>query len=78
MGWRNLVVDGKNYRWRGSSFVVIQDAAGRRVGGPRVTAPDIKGISWNDWERGGWKQTRDGMMRPGEVANFIRRATARS
>jgi hypothetical protein len=72
--WRKLVVDGKNYRWRGSDFVVIQDEHGKRVGGARVTAPQIKGDDWNVWERGQWKRTSDGMMRPGEVAAFIRSA----
>ena len=71
MGWRNISVDGQNYRWRGSRFVVVQDSEGRRV--CAGSAPEIKGITWNDWERGGWKSTPDGMMRPGEVAAFIRR-----
>ena len=74
MGWRNIVVDGRQYRWRGASFVVIQDQSGKRVAAG--SAPEIKGISWNDWERGGWKITPDGMMRPGEVADFIRRSVS--
>lgn len=76
MAWRNLTVDGKKYRWRGSDFVVIQDDNGKRVGKAQLSAPEIKGISWNDWERGGWKITCDGMMRPGEVAAYIRRTTS--
>jgi hypothetical protein len=76
MGWRNLIVDGKKYRWRGSSFVVIQDEHGKRVGKAQLSAPEIKGEDWNVWERGQWKRTNDGMMRPGEVAAFIRRTVA--
>lgn len=74
MSWRNISVDGKKYRWRGSDFVIVQDEDGKRVAAGN--APTIKGISWNDWERGGWKITCDGMMRPGEVAAFIRRTVA--
>ena len=70
--WRKIIVDGKNYRWRGADFVVVQDENGKRVAAG--SAPEIKGISWNDWERGGWKITQDGMMRPSEVAAFIRRS----
>jgi hypothetical protein len=68
--WRKIVVDGKNYRWRGSSFVIVQDENGRRVAAGNAT--EIKGLTWNDWERGHWKRTNDGMMRPGEVAAFVR------
>lgn len=71
MAWRNIVVDGKHYRWRGSRYVVVQGNTGKRVASGH--APEIKGITWNDWERGGWKSSSDGMMRPGEVADFIRR-----
>lgn len=74
MGWRSIVVDGRQYRWRGASYVVVQDKDGNRV--CAGNAPEIKGISWSDWERGGWKSTPDGMMRPGEVAAFIRLSLA--
>ncbi len=75
MGWRNIVVDGKPYRWRGSGFVVIQDGNGKRVGGPRVTAAQVKGITEHDWERGCWKRTCDGQLRPVEIAAFIAEVT---
>lgn len=75
MAWRNLTVDGKKYRWRGSSFIVIQDEGGKRVGKAQLSAPEIKGTDWNVWERGQWKHTNDGMMRPGEVAAYIRRVS---
>lgn len=76
MGWRKIFVGGKQYRWRGADFVVIQDENGKRVASG--SAPEIKGTDWNVWERGGWKRTCDGMMRPGDVAAYIRRTVQQS
>lgn len=70
--WRKLVVDGERYRWAGSKYIIVQDAHGLRV--LFATAPEVKGIDWNAWERGQWKGTPDGMIRPGEVARLIRLA----
>lgn len=75
-GWRKIVVDGKSYRWRGSSFVIVQDENGKRVAAGN--APEVKDLTWNDWERGGWKKTQDGMMMPREVAAFVRLSLALS
>jgi len=73
MGWRQIEVNGKNFRWKcGGSFVVIQDDNGKRIGGPSLQASSLKeNCSPYDWERGHWKRTTDGMLRPREVANFI-------
>lgn len=70
--WREIVVDGAAYRWRGESFVVVQDALGRRVAGEWMHK--IKGVSPDVWERGHWKRTSDGQMHPSELAAFIRSA----
>lgn len=76
MNWRRLTVEGREYRWRGRSFFIIQNDAGQRIAGadgwaiknalePGVNSPDT-------WERGHWKKTVDGMVRPAEIAAFIR------
>jgi hypothetical protein len=70
---RNIVVDGKTYKWKcGSCFVDIRDDKGNRVGPPELHASTVKGITPEHWERGQWKITYDGMLRPREVAAFIK------
>lgn len=72
MAWRNITVDGESYRWSGHHYVVVQDGSGRRVcSGP---AAFVKGISEDDWERGQRNRGSDGMMRPGDVAAFVKRS----
>ncbi len=36
-----------------------------------VSIPDLKGTTWEIFERGQWKKTSDGMVTPSEVAHFI-------
>lgn len=73
MGWRKINVNGKEYRWRGSHFVVIQNSEGKRVSAAHLTAAKIKNISENDWERGQWKGTSCGMLTPADIKNYILR-----
>lgn len=70
-GWRNIIVDGTKYRWRGHSYVMVITESEEKFAS--ATACQIKGITWSDWERGHWKKTPDGMMTPDHVAEFIRR-----
>jgi hypothetical protein len=70
--WRQIVVDGKKYRWRGRTHVVIQDwETGIRVASALVT--EVKGITWDAWERGQHDGNPDGMLRPGDVVEFLRK-----
>ena len=73
MSWRTIEVNGEQYRWRGSHFVVIQNSEGKRISDPRLTAAGIKGITENAWERGQWKKNPDGMLTPADIKNYILR-----
>lgn len=68
--WRSIEVDGKTYRYRGESYLVIQDSDGRRLAGAPMHS--IKGVDVFVWERGQRKRTSDGMLKPAEIAAFIR------
>jgi hypothetical protein len=41
-----------------------------------VPLTEIKGLGWDVIERGRWKRTSDGMVRPAEVAAYILTAFA--
>lgn len=71
MGWRKITVNNKEYRWRGSYHVVIQDSEGKRVSPPTLTAPQVKRITPDEWERGKWKITESGMLRPSDIKDWI-------
>jgi len=66
---RKLIVDGKEYTYTvGKSYAIIK-FEGLKI----ATIPlcDIKG-SWDNLERGRWKKTRDGMVFPSEIVEYIR------
>lgn len=71
MSWRNITVKGKQYRWRGNHFVVIQDSEGKRVSAPSLTAAQVKRITELEWEQGHWYGTRNGMLTPVDIKNYI-------
>lgn len=70
MKWRDITVDGSEYKWGvGRGAVVIQMGPNWKV----ITgAHAVKGISLEAYERGKHKKTRDGMVTPKEVATYLR------
>jgi hypothetical protein len=70
-GWRNIVVGGAEFRWRGTYHIVIQNVFGKRISHPNLTAPELKGISQETFARGRWKRTMDGMIKPHHIAAYI-------
>lgn len=71
--WRNIEVDGDTYRWKaGRTYVVIQNAEGKRIGSPTLTAAEVKNINAYNWEEGQRDGSPEGMIRPGEISSFIR------
>lgn len=73
MSWRKIAVDGKTYRWRCGGSVLVQDENGKRVA--CVSAAKAKGLTEDAFERGKWKQTKDGMITPHDVARLIENMT---
>jgi len=72
---RRITVAGVEYRYVvGTSFVKISGPALSRA----VPLTEIKGLGWDVIERGRHKQTSDGMVRPLEVAAYIRTSLAPS
>lgn len=72
MAWRKIVVNDKTYRWTGSGNVVIQNAEGKRVSPPFLPAAEIKGITYDQYERGQHKRTTDGMLTPRDISTYIK------
>ena len=68
MSWRKIIVDGKNYRWRGREYYVIQDANGLRVYGAHGSV--IKGLP--EWEWARW----DNPITPADIAQLIKQRVA--
>ena len=67
---RKLHIQGRVWHWRvGQGGVVIQlPGSIKKI---TVMAADIKGITPDSVDRGRWKKTSDGMIRPGEVKSYI-------
>lgn len=67
---RKIVVAGVEYQYKVGSGTV-------KIVGPHssvaVEIPVIKGSTWDIFERGQWKRTSDGMVRPAEIAAYIQR-----
>lgn len=66
---REIFVCGVKWKWSvGSSFVVAYSEKGeKRTSG----VAEVKGISNENWERGKWKRTRDGMLKPSDVERWL-------
>ncbi len=68
MSWRSIEVDGTTWRYRvGRQHVKFR--------GPRTffkSIAEVKGVGPGDVDRGKWKKTSDGMLRPSEIANYLR------
>jgi hypothetical protein len=72
MRWRKISIDGKSYRYHvGKGTVVIRTPDGATLT-PR--AERVKGLSAEVFERGLWKATEDGMIKPSDVRRFIETA----
>ena len=69
---RKIIVDNVQYDYKvGRGFTVIRNDFGfAKI----VRNCDLKGITGQDFERGWWKRTQDGMILPSEVAKFIRKS----
>lgn len=66
---RKIEVAGHTYRWtEGGPGVIVWDEAGKQH---KAALFDIAGIHWDIYERGKWKKTIDGMIRPAQVAAWI-------
>ena len=70
-GWRTMQVDGRVWRYRfGRGNAVIRDDADK----PSVVDYSaLTGRAWTTIERGQWKKTGDGMVKPGHVLGWIRK-----
>jgi len=67
---RLLVVDGTKWRWRcgkGGNVIAYSEHGERRC----AWAWTIKGITPDEFERGKWKITSSGMVKPSDVANWL-------
>ena len=70
-GWRIMQVNGEEWRYRfGRGNAVIRGTDGKNI---VVTYEDLTGRSSNVLERGLWKKTTDGMVKPGHVRGWIRK-----
>lgn len=71
-GWRKITYEGTEYRWRfGQTYVVVRKG---RIVFARALPEEITGRTPDIFERGQWKRTSDGMVKPGHVLGLIRRA----
>jgi hypothetical protein len=69
MRWRRIIIDGKSYRYHvGKGTVVIRTPDGATL---TPKAERVKGLSAEAFERGVWKGTEDGMIRPIDVRRFV-------
>lgn len=70
-GWRKITYEGTEYRWRfGQTYVIVRKG---RVVFARASPGEITGRTFAIFERGQWKRTSDGMVKPGQVLGLIRR-----
>ena len=69
MGWRKIIVDNTEYRWKcGRSFVTVQTAAGKRVA---LSPCDIVvGLSIEEWERA--RRKGYGSVFPSHIETLIK------
>jgi len=70
MSWRKVKVniDEQVYEYMlGKQNAVIKIGDKKKI----VDYQMLTGISWNVFERGQWKKTRDGMVTPKHVINYI-------
>jgi hypothetical protein len=67
---RLLTVAGTKWRWRcgKGGNVVAYSEYGKRL---CVGAWTIKGMHPDIFERGKWKKTSDGMLKPSDIANWL-------
>jgi hypothetical protein len=72
MKGRRIVVDGEVWTWRvGRGGGVVARSEDGEV--RKAKAWDLKGLTPDNFERGKWKETSDGMLRPREVAKWLKK-----
>ena len=67
---RLLTVAGTKWRWRcgrGGNVIAYSERGERRCAG----AWAIRGMDPDTFDRGQWKRTSDGMVRPSDVAKWL-------
>jgi hypothetical protein len=68
-GARKLVVDGRPWWFKvGQATVEIWDSSNHKSA---VDINELTGRSWDVLERGRWKGTLDGMVKPSDVVRYI-------
>lgn len=66
---RKLVLESGTWEFKvGRGFVQIVSPSGKRH---VRDIPKVKGITWDDFERGHWKKTSDAALTPGEIRTYI-------
>lgn len=69
-GWRKIVVDGVEYRWRVQNATVLFEG-GILEGPTAVDGAELLGLTNDQYERGIWKRYIS--IRPEHIANYIRK-----
>lgn len=68
MRWRTLHIDERCYRYHvGNTVVILTPDNVKHL----VNTHEIKGLTPDEFEKGQWKQTGDGMIAPSEVKDWI-------
>jgi len=66
---RKIIINGDTYKYIiGKGNVVIWAPNKKKI---VVDFSTLTGRSWDAIERGQWKNTRDGMITPKDIANYI-------
>jgi hypothetical protein len=74
---RLLIVDGTKWRWRcgkGGNVIAYSEHGERRCAG----AWTIKGITPDEFDRGKWKITSSGVVKPSDVVTWLSTPKRRS
>lgn len=68
---RNIHLDGKVYRYVvGKSYVAIRTPEGTKI---VAFCSEVAGVTNDTFERGQWKRTSDGMVKPHHVKTYLER-----
>ena len=69
MSMRKIHIGNEEWEYRvGKETVVLQTPLGSKM---YIGCHTIKGLSPDDFERGKWKKTSDGMITPSEIKAYI-------
>lgn len=71
MAYRKLIVDGEAWSYYvGGTYTVLRAPDGKKK---VVSSSTVTGRSPDTFDRGQWKKTSDGMVRPSDVVAYIRK-----